>query len=141
MESKYLRAIEDALIRDEGLRLKPYTDTVGKLTIGVGRNLTDVGISEDEARYLLRNDIARAETDARSFEWYAGLDAARQYVVLNMVFNMGLTRFRGFANTIKSIAAGDYYDASRRMLQSKWAEQVGARAARLAKIMQTGVMQ
>ena len=140
MASRDLRAIEDALIRDEGLRLKPYTDTVGKLTIGVGRNLTDVGITEEEARYLLRNDIGRAETDARSFEWYAGLDAARQYVVMNMIFNMGLTRFRGFANTIKAIASGDYYDAARRMLQSKWAEQVGERAVRLAQTMRTGVM-
>ncbi len=133
--------LEELLTRDEGLRLKPYVDTVGKVTIGVGRNLTDVGISEAEALVLLRNDIARATTDALTFPWFGSLDPARKAVVVSMIFNMGLPRFRGFANTIRSIEAGDYHDAAKRMLQSLWARQVGKRAERLAATMRTGVLQ
>lgn len=128
------------LKRDEGLRLKPYRCTAGKLTIGYGRNLDDVGISEAEAEMLLANDIAKVEREAERFHWYAGLNDARKAVVLNMLFNLGASSFKGFVNTIKAISAGDYDDAANRMLASKWAEQVGARAARLAQIMRTGVV-
>ena len=130
--------VVDILRRDEGLRLKPYQCTAGKLTIGYGRNLEDRGITREEAEYLLRNDIAEVERDAHKFPWYAGLDEARKAVVLSMLFNLGPSRFRGFANTIKDIAAGDYVSASRRLLQSLWARQVGARAVRLAQMMRTG---
>lgn len=128
------------LKRDEGLRLKPYRCTAGKLTIGYGRNLDDVGINEAEADMLLANDIAKVEREAERFHWYAGLNDARKAVVLNMLFNLGASSFKGFVNTIKAISAGDYDDAANRMLASKWAEQVGARAARLAQIMRTGVV-
>lgn len=129
------------LKRDEGVKLFPYQDTVGKWTIGVGRNLDDIGLSMDEVEYLLGNDLKRTEMEARRFPWYAGLDDVRKAVVLSMIFNLGPTRFRGFANTIKSIAAGNYADASKRMLQSQWARQVGNRAVRLAAMMRTGVVQ
>lgn len=129
------------LKRDEDVRRFPYRDTVGKLTIGVGRNLEDVGLSADEIEYLLGNDLKRVEAEARKFPWFAGLDEVRQSVVLNMLFNLGETKFRGFANTIKAIESGDYHGAARRMLQSKWARQVGNRAVRLAAMMRTGVVQ
>ena len=135
------RSLEEILIRDEALRLKPYRDSVGKLTIGVGRNLDDVGISEDEARYLLRNDIAKVREQAERFHWFPELNEARQIVVLSMIFNLGFDGFQGFRNTIKFIEAGDYHNAAENMLKSKWAEQVGARAGRLANAMRTGVLQ
>jgi lysozyme len=132
--------IEAHLVRDEGLRLKPYRDTVGKLTVGVGRNLDDVGITEEEALHLLRNDIARVAQECQQFPWFGALDDVRQAVVLNMVFNLGITKFKGFHNTITSIARADYEDAASRMLQSRWANQVGNRAVRLAEMMRTGVL-
>jgi lysozyme len=132
--------IEAHLVRDEGLRLKPYRCTAGKLTIGVGRNLDDMGITEDEARLLLRNDIARVEAECRrEFPWFGALDEVREAVVLNMVFNLGITKFKGFVNTIADISAGNYESAASRMLQSLWARQVGNRALRLAEMMRTGV--
>lgn len=130
--------ILDMLKRDEGVRFKPYVDTVGKTTIGVGRNLTDVGISQDECDLMLANDIARTEADAQHFSWFGGLNEARQAVILNMIFNLGLRSFKGFTQTIKYLEAGDYQSAADRMIASKWAEQVGARAGRLAIIMRTG---
>ncbi len=128
----------EMLKRDEGVRLFPYRDTVGKWTIGVGRNLDDVGISQDEVDLMLFNDIARAEMHARKYPWFTALNQARKDVVLSMIFNLGPEGFAGFKNTISDLAAGNYESASSRMLQSKWAAQVGNRAIRLAQMMRTG---
>ena len=129
----------DELVRDEGLRLKPYLDTVGKWTLGVGRNLSDKGISSREAFDLLDHDLNECVADlAGEFPWFVKLDAVRQRVVVNMRFNLGPSRFRQFKQTIAAIAAGDYVKASEQMLKSKWASQVGQRAQRLARMMATG---
>ena len=132
------RKLEDQLILHEGFRSKPYVDTVGKLTIGVGRNLDDIGISETEARNLLAHDIQAAEKIANAVvSNYSELDEVRQRVVVDMAFNMGrkLARFR---KAIAAIESGDYATAAKQMLDSKWASQVGRRAARLAEMMKTG---
>jgi lysozyme len=132
-------ALLSELERDEGVRLKPYRDTVGKLTIGVGRNLDDVGISRDEARSLLDNDVSRtmAELDSH-LPWWSSLDAVRQRVMVNMAFNMGIEGLLTFKNTLAAVKAGDYSAAAEKMLLSKWALQVGARARRLADMMSEG---
>jgi lysozyme len=146
-------SLVDVLHRDEGERLRPYDDAtgrqllpgmklIGKITIGVGRNLTDMGISKSESRTMLQADIARCEREARAnFTWFPILDAARQAVVLSMIFNLGITKFKDFKNTIAAIQAGDYELAATCMLQSLWARQVGDRAVRLAETMRTGVLQ
>ncbi len=132
----------EQLIRHEGLKLKPYTDSVGKLTIGVGRNLEDVGISESEAMSMLENDINRAQ-----FECVQKIDVfhvqvkARQDVLINMVFNMGVNRVLGFKNMLRAIRNGDYAKAASDMLDSKWARQVGNRARELANQMKSGAYQ
>ena len=131
--------LESTLVRDEGLVKLAYEDSVGKVTIGVGRNLDDLGITEDEAIYLLRNDIDRVKMEVEDrCEWVAGLDEARRNVVYNMVFNMGIVRFLGFKKTINLIAQGDYVGASVEMMDSKWAHQVGVRAIRLSETMASG---
>lgn len=134
------------LERDEGVRLKPYTDTVGKLTIGAGRNLTDVGISRVEAAYLLENDIDRAIRDlVGAFDWFPLLDPVRQCVLIALVFNMGLGNSKrgllSFRHTLTSIRAGRYAEAARNLLKSKWRQQVGKRAERLAKQLESGEWQ
>jgi lysozyme len=131
--------LKDMLIRHEGLRLTPYNDSLGVLTIGVGRNLRDVGISRSEADILLQNDIDRAEDDANHhFYWFYALDNARQVVVLSMIFNLGISRFSLFSKTINYIAVQKYREASEEMLKSSWAKQVGQRAIELSMIMQNG---
>lgn len=123
----------------EGLELKPYKDTVGKLTIGVGRNLTDRGISKEEAYYLLRNDVAIAITELdKNLSWWKGLDEIRQRVLADMCFNLGITKLLGFKNTLELIRKGDYESAASAMLNSLWAKQVKGRATRLANMMRTG---
>lgn len=127
--------IVEMLIRHEGLRLKPYRDSVGKLTIGVGRNLDDCGITSSEARYLLLNDLRTVEVSCTFFPWWKDLDGERKKVILNMMFNLGATRFSKFKKMIEYIAAGEYSQAATEMLNSTWAKQVGSRATELADIM------
>ena len=124
---------------DEGCKLKPYRDTVGKLTIGIGRNLDDVGISKAEALALLAADIdiAAAGLD-HALPWWRDMTDGRQQVLCNMAFNMGLPSLLGFKNTLAAMKAGDYRAAAAGMRASKWARQVGARAERLAKAMEQG---
>ena len=122
----------------EGVRNFPYEDTVGKLTIGVGRNLDDRGLSDDEVNYLLANDIDLALAGANTFPWFQSLDEVRQMVVADMIFNLGLTRFRGFIKTIAAIAAGDYEAAADEMEDSRWYRQTGRRAIKNVRLMRYG---
>jgi lysozyme len=124
------------LIRHEGIRLKPYTDTVGKLTIGVGRNLDDVGITYNEAMEMLQNDISRVLNDClHAFPWFADLTSTRQAVVIDMCFNLGLTRLQKFTKFLQAVELGDYDTAADEMLNSLWAKQVKNRALEMANLM------
>jgi len=120
----------------EGKKRFPYKDTVGKITIGIGRNLADVGLSEDEIKYLLENDIVkcRRNLDA-AFPWWRELSEPRQHVMIDMIFNLGLAGLSKFIRTLEAIRSGEYDLAADRMLQSRWASQVGQRAKRLSEMM------
>jgi len=128
------------LVKDEGLRLKPYKCTAGKTTIGVGRNLDDVGISQSEAYTLLASDIARVKKECARQPWWPSVedDDVRSRVMLNMCFNLGIRRLSGFKNTLDAVRDQRWKDAAAGMRASMWAKQVGARAERLAKMMETG---
>ncbi len=123
---------------DEGVRLKMYQDSEGHNTIGVGRNLDAKGINPDECDLMLSNDIGDALRDAQSFPWFPVLNHARQRVIVNMLFNMGLSRFKTFKKMIAAIERHEFTTASDEMLDSKWSTQVGPRARRLAAQMARG---
>lgn len=134
--------IEEQLLRDEGMRLRPYRDSVGKLTIGVGRDLDDVGINEEEARMLLKTDVAAATAGLQvALPWTSGLDPVRFAALLNMTFNMGIRGVLGFKHFLAALSSGDWKLASLNMLNSRWAGEVGARAQRLAQQIETGEWQ
>lgn len=131
--------IQELLIKHEGLRLKPYRDTVGKLSIGVGRNLDDVGITNVEAAFMLNNDINRVIGQLQeNFDWYDSLDDVRKMVVVDMTFNLGIGKFSKFVNTIDFISRGMWDEASKEMLRGDWAIQVGKRATELSEMMRSG---
>jgi len=131
----------DALSLDEGRRARIYTDTVGKVSGGVGRNLTDKGFRQDEIDLMLRNDIAEAVAELdRVAPWWRGLSDARQNALVNMMFNLGATRLLGFKKFLAALQVGDWKTAEREMLDSKWARQVGDRSTRLALLIRTGVL-
>ena len=123
----------------EGVRDKVYLDTEGIETIGVGRNLRDKGLSEDEIDYLLQNDISEFKSGVQdTWSWWDNLDDVRQRVVVDMAFNMGLGGLSKFNKTLGHIENGEYEEAASEMLNSRWAEQVGRRANILSEMMRTG---
>nr|MDK2851705.1 lysozyme [Candidatus Cloacimonadota bacterium] len=154
MTEALMNRIKAQLVRHEGLRLKPYRCTAGKLTIGVGRNLDDSGISQTEAYVLLENDIQNCEKQLLDEipEIYNGLDEVRKSVLLSMCISIPQSRFAPlrepcylgigglleFNNTLAFIAAGDWERAANGMLASKWAKQVGRRAIELSELMRKG---
>jgi len=132
-------ALKLELIHDEGISLTLYKDTVGKWTVGVGRNIQDIGISTDEAMLLLENDIAGAVGALnQQLPWFLRLDPMRRRVLINMCFQMGIGKLLGFHTTLEQVRQGEYADAATSMLQSKWAQQTPNRAKRLAAMMRTG---
>ena len=127
------------LKRHEGVRLTPYIDTVGKVTIGCGRNLTDRGLTKDEVELLLYNDVRRCRQEAvTTWEWFIEIDNVRQDVLLNMLFNLGLTRLLGFKKFLMACTVQDWKTASTEMLDSLWATQVGDRATELSQMLLAG---
>lgn len=125
---------------DEGLRLQPYRCTAGALTIGYGRNLDAVGITQEEADIMLRADVEIAEKGAQALvgDVWTALSPTRQAVLINMTFNLGRTRLAAFKNFLAALRAADYQTAADEMLDSRWATQVGDRAQRLARQMRNG---
>jgi lysozyme len=123
----------------EGVEYRVYEDTQGILTIGVGRNLEDRGLSEDEVDYLLNNDIKICVKELKgSFDWYDDLDDIRKRVLVDMMFNLGMPRLKGFVKMLEAIESGAWGAAAEEMLDSTWARQVGSRADRLSEMMETG---
>lgn len=124
----------------EGCRLKPYKCPAGKLTIGYGRNLDDVGISQAEADMMFERDFAKAEADARKICEEFGIDVnnlieQRFYVLTDMCFNLGYGGLKKFKGMLTALKNSLYDDAANAMLDSLWAKQVGNRATKLAALM------
>ena len=131
-----MKTIEKQLIEHEGLEKKVYRCPAGKLTVGVGRNLEDKGITEEEALFLLRNDISECEDDLRSiFTEYDTLDEYRKRVLIDMRFNLGPSRFRQFKKMIAAVKEKDFSRAADEMKDSNWYRQVGKRAETLLEMM------
>lgn len=122
----------------EGFRPNVYTDTTGHRTIGYGHNLEN-GITPEMAEFILKRDLETAERAVKDkFAWWYKLDEARQFVLLDMAFNMGLARLCTFKKMLTAVERGDYKTAAKEMLDSRWAFQVKTRAVKLAEIMKKG---
>ncbi len=133
--------LQRLLIKHEGMRLKPYEDVLTEdITIGVGRNLDSLGLTEDEVMYLLTNDIVRCDKELlNNFKWYPELCRARQDALINLCFNLGITRLLTFKKALQAMADKDYLKAADEFLDSKWATQVGSnRSDDIACMIRTG---
>lgn len=123
----------------EGYERFVYKCPAGVLTVGYGRNLESNGISEEEAEFLLMNDIKKVIADLDLFlPWWSLMSEKRQMVLIDMGFNLGITRLNKFTKTLTEMQQGNYIKAADMMLQSKWASQVGDRAKKLAQWMRNG---
>ena len=124
--------------RYEGLRLKPYTCPTGRLTIGYGHNLEN-GISQEIAEVLLQTDLSYAQMEVGgNLPWANELDEVRQFVLIDMCFNMGIAKLLTFKKFLAALQTKNYVTAAQEMLDSRWAGQVGRRAQELAEMMKTG---
>lgn len=138
MDSANKESLRKMLIRHEGFKSKPYTDSRGIPTLGVGRNLS-CGLSDDEIMLMLNNDINRTTAFlAETYCWFESLNAPRQMALIDMAFNLGCKGFSGFKNMIKYIERQEWDRASNEILDSLYANQVGDRAKEIAEILRTG---
>jgi lysozyme len=137
-----LNAIERQLVEHEGFRSSAYIDTRGYITIGYGRMIdrrAEGGITMDEGIHLLRNDIAKTVAALyQSFRWFGDLDEIRKRVLIDMAFNMGIAKLLRFRETLAAIERKDWAQAAEGIRSSLYARQVGNRAERLARMMETG---
>lgn len=160
-----IQKLIDELKQDEGVMLKAYTDTVGKRTVGVGRNYSDVPFSQDEClaifgttsisfhnadtylstkgltmaqiELLLKNDIKRClkNLEGKDF-WEVVKDIeGPNRAIVNLCFNMGIATLLTFKNTLAYIKKKDWKNAATNLTQSKWYTQVGVRGPRVIKLI------
>lgn len=127
-------AMKSELERDEGRERHLYRDTVGKESIGIGRNLADKGVSEAEIDLMFKTDCNEVTVDlGRNCPWWTTMPETAQRGLFNMAFNMGWPTLSGFKNMLAALERGDYVTAAAEALDSKWATQVGRRADRVAE--------
>lgn len=120
---------------DEELRLKIYLDTTGNRTIGYGHNLDDLGISEMIANALLLEDSTTAISELNSkLPWWKTLSKSQRRALINMAFNLGITKLLGFKKMLAALKRGKSELAAVEALDSIWAKQVGDRAWRIAAL-------
>ena len=150
-----LNEAQNRLLLHEGCVDHIYICPAGFKTIGIGRNLEtnpltakekehigDItkGITVNDALYLLKNDVKRCEEElSKNISWSYQLDDERQYALLDMCFNMGIKKLLGFKRMLSAMLIGDYRGAAKECLMSKYAKDVGKRAERIARLIETGI--
>lgn len=139
MSTSFHDQLRKDLERDEDRRRLPYEDSVGKLSIGVGHNLSDNGLPDHIIDLLLDYDIGIVEGDLdRLIPWWRERPEKVQLFLANLCFNLGLDKFRKFRETLKLVEAKQYKAAARQFRSNKrYFQQVGERANRLAKLLET----
>ena len=142
MPENNMKKLIEMLKRHEGVETHAYECSEGKTTVGVGRNIDQrggMGLSEDEIEYLLENDIERVIKElAEEYGWFNALDDVRKDAMIDIGFNLGATRLRGFKRALGAMERGDYKEAATEFLDSRWAKQVGGRALELTDLIKTG---
>jgi lysozyme len=125
------QSVQAWIKQDEGLKLETYVDTTGHLTVGWGRNLQN-GIRLDEAELMFQNDLAQTVNELLQQPWYGSLPHNVQNALINMNFNLGITKLLEFKDMITALEHKNYRAAAQAALNSLWAKQVPNRAKEIA---------
>ena len=137
--------LREMLKRHEGVKTHAYKDHLGYVTVGVGRCLDEnvgLGLADDEIDYLLQNDIDRCRKELDTeYEWFDDLDSVRQEALIDLSFNVGQTRLRGFVKALGHMAESNFEEAGNEFYDSKWATQVGDRALEVCQMIKSGEYQ
>ena len=130
------------LTRHEGVETHAYECSEGRITVACGRNIDQrggLGLSPDEIEYLLENDITRIIKElSTAYTWFSDLDDVRKDAMIDIAFNLGAPRLRGFKRALAAMEAADYKTAAIEFLDSRWAKQVGGRALELTDMIDSG---
>jgi len=135
---KHVKKYEGTGPRDEYGRFLLYSDSVGEDTIGYGINLSGRGLDENVVELQLRNDLNGAIGECRRFSYWGGLSPSRKLALVDLVFNLGLPRFKNFIKTNQALVEGDYDTAADELIDSRWYKQVGRRARKVVDLMRNG---
>jgi lysozyme len=137
--------LREMLKRHEGVKNYAYEDHLGYVTVGVGRCLDEnvgLGLSDDEIDYLLQNDLDRCRQELQSeYWWFEDLDSVRQEALIDLSFNVGQTRLRGFVKALDHMSKSNFEEAGDEFYDSKWATQVGDRALEICQMIRSGKYQ
>jgi lysozyme len=137
IQADMMAKLKRSLIKHEEKKNFPYVDTVGKITIGIGYNLTDRGLPDSWIDSQFLQDVSYFYQKLMEFPWFKDLNPDRQIVLIDMSF-MGWAHFLEFHEMLDALAIHNYQQAAYCMIQSKWALQVKGRATQLAHGMLTG---
>lgn len=141
MTATELAVLRAMLVRHEGLRLTPYRDTKGAITIGIGHNLTAKGIPASQANAWFEEDLAEAMQACLVYDWFKKLEIGRQMAVIDLMFNIGPRSFAEFHKMIAALAVQNYSEAAKQLNQSDWAKEVQpARVKDLTALLLTGIL-
>ena len=132
----------ELLKKHEGIRSKPYVCTAGKISVGIGRNLEDRGLSLDEIEFLFANDLVIVARDCiKLFRDFNSITPAhRQAALIDMCFNLGGPRLTKFVKMRAAVDLRDWKTVAKEALDSKWAKDVGQRAVTICYILEHGKM-
>ena len=133
-----LDKVKKRLIQEESMQLFPYKCSAGKWTLGVGRNIEDRGISDITAMQMLEEDIDLCvEELARNITWWEEAPDGIQEVLIDLCFNMGISRLMLFTKTLGYMGSGEMKKAADELLNSRYATMVPNRAKRNADIIRS----
>lgn len=131
--------LRSQLTGHEGLRQRAYVDTMNKITIGVGRNLTDKGLSLSEVQMLLDNDITECVDDlTHAYPWFLSLDITRQHALIDLRFQLGGAGLSMFPKFLHAMAVKDYATAAQELRTSRLAAQVPNRVKDVSQMIEQG---
>lgn len=131
--------LEELIRLNEKEKLFPYKDTVGKLTIGIGHNLTDKGISRAVSAMIFQEDLDEAKSTLfKAFPWVTKLDEVRYAALVDMTFNMGINSLKKFVTSMPFIRDGNYKQAAITLRKSLWYRQTESRGVKITKMIETG---
>jgi len=140
-----MKQLIETLRRHEGVRQYVYKDHLGYETIGVGRCIREgvgMGLSDEEIDYLLLNDIKRCTEELNDrFPWFKDLNIVRQDAMVNLCFNLGISRLSKFKKSLAHMEASRFSEAADEFLDSRWSKQVGKRAIEVTDMIRTGEYQ
>ena len=137
----YLDLLDHGLRIEENTKPRPYMDTTGNITIGIGRNLTAKPLKPDEIEYLFANDKKDAERDARSLvPTFDDLSDVRKYVLCDLAFNLGQNRLAEFKRFLEAVHEQRWTDAAMELIESVAYRQAPNRYTKLANAMETDTL-